>query len=597
MGKIKVLPERVANKIAAGEVVERPASVVKELVENALDAGARAISITIGHGGKSLVRVKDDGCGMDREDAQACLQRHATSKLSDADEIETIATLGFRGEALPSIAAVARLCLTTRTHGDETATLVKAAGSVIESVSSCVADEGTSIEITDLFFNTPARRKFLKSDVAEYSAILDVFQTLCLARSDVTFSLARQASPAAAYPACPNLLQRLIQLYGPEFAEKLRPLAVAQHELRVTGYIGIPDHTRVNRTGQKFFVNGRPINSPYLSSALGRAYEEFVPQKRFPVAVLFLDIDRPLVDVNVHPAKREIRLRNEHFFYDVLVKAIQKELRAHGFSALSRPEAPTMPGVHTHAYPAAGQLPLPVLKESAAAWKTVPQPEPLLVAHDARDPLQAHNESPAENLLEAGAPLGCISILGQVLETYIVAEAEDGCLILDQHAAHERVLYEEILKRLIREQSPSQHVIFPLNLHLELQEIPVMEAYQEDFRKVGFGLNPLGKGTFSVDAVPVFLTDGDVLQTIRDSLHELLERPEPRSYELRQQALAATLACKVRAVKAGRSLQVQEMEHLIRRLAATDNPHVCPHGRPTFFLLTRQELEKRFKRT
>lgn len=595
MGTIKVLPERVANKIAAGEVVERPASVVKELVENALDAGARAISITISHGGKSLVRVKDDGCGMDREDAQACLQRHATSKLSDVDEIETIATLGFRGEALPSIAAVARLTLATRPHGDETATLVKAAGSVIESVSSCVAEVGTSVEITDLFFNTPARRKFLKSDVAEYSAVLEAFQALCLARSDVTFTLARQASPGAAYPACPNLLQRLIQLYGPEFAEKLRPLAVEQHELRVTGYIGTPDHTRVNRTGQKFFVNGRPIHSPYLSSALGRAYEEFVPQKRFPVAVLFLDIDRPLVDVNVHPAKREIRIRNEHFFYDVLVKAIQRELRAHGFFALSRPEAPGM-GIHTRAYPAAGQLPLPALKESVAAWKTMQQPEPFAL-HKARDPFPVHHESPAENLPGAGAPLGCIRILGQVLDAYIIAEAEDGCLILDQHAAHERVLYEEILKRLIKEQSPSQHMIFPLHLHLELQEIPVMEAYQEDFRKIGFGLNHLGKGTFSIDAVPVFLTDGDVLQTIRDTLHELLERPEPRSYELRQQALAATLACKVRAIKAGRVLQVQEMEHLIRRLAATGNPHVCPHGRPTFFLVTRQELEKRLKRT
>jgi len=596
MGTIKVLPERVANKIAAGEVIERPASVVKELVENALDAGARAIAVTIHHGGKSLIRVKDDGCGMDREDALICLQRHATSKLSDVEDIENIATLGFRGEALPSIAAVARLTLTTRLPGAATATRVKVAGSVSESVGTCVADAGTTIEVTDLFFNTPARRKFLKSDAAEHSAILEVLHALCMARSDVSFSVARQGVELASFPACAGLRDRLVQLYGPEYTESLHALSVAQHGLRVNGFIGSPDHTRVNRTGQKFFVNGRPVHSPYLSSALGRAYEEFVPPKRFPVAVLFLDIDRPLVDVNVHPAKREIRLRNEDFFYDVMVKSIQRELRAHGFGALCRPAAQGALETPACVYRDGGQPLLPGLRETAAPWEMVQQADPSAFS-GSRDPGQIHPERTDARRPDVAAPLGCTRVVGQVLATYIIAETKDGCLIIDQHAAHERVLYEEVLKRLISQPGTAQQLIFPLNMHLEQREAAAMESHADALHRVGFGINHLGACTFSIDAIPVFLSEADAERIIRDTLHELLEKPPPRSYELRQQTLAAALACKVRAVKAGRVLQIEDMEHLIRQLAAADNPHVCPHGRPTFVLVTRHELEKRFKRT
>jgi DNA mismatch repair protein MutL len=271
MGKIKVLSELVANKIAAGEVVERPASVVKELTENSLDAGAKNISVAVRHGGKSFVRVKDDGCGMDREDARTCLLRYATSKLSEAEEIQKIGTLGFRGEAIPSIAAVSRLSLITRQHGNDTATVLKVSGGVVESVSECVSGTGTVVEVSDLFFNTPARKKFLKSEAAEYNALAEVFNTLALSCKDVYFRLSRNGLETANYPACSDLLQRIQQLYSAEFAEKLYPIAVEKPDFKLTGYIGTPDNTRVNRTGQKFFINSRPVHSIGLSVALARA--------------------------------------------------------------------------------------------------------------------------------------------------------------------------------------------------------------------------------------------------------------------------------------------------------------------------------------
>ena len=326
MGTIKTLSDLAANKIAAGEVVERPASVVKELIENALDAKANNISVSINHGGKSLIRVKDNGSGMDSEDAKACLQRHATSKIRNAEDIEGIDTLGFRGEAIPSIAAVSRFSLKTRTKEDDTATEVKIIGGKIDSINEAVSEPGTIIEVSDLFFNTPARKKFLKSDAAEYNAVANIFNTLALGCADVSFSLTRNNIEVASYPACDNLLNRIKQLHSAEFSENLRHIEVDKPDFKLSGYIGTPENTRVNRTGQKIFINKRPVQSASLSNALSRAYDEFLPHKRFPVAVLFLEIEPSFVDVNVHPAKREVRIRTEHFFADILVKTVKKEL-------------------------------------------------------------------------------------------------------------------------------------------------------------------------------------------------------------------------------------------------------------------------------
>jgi len=603
MGKIQVLSELVANKIAAGEVVERPASVVKELIENSLDAGAKNISVSIRHGGKSLIRVRDDGLGMDTEDAQACLIRHSTSKISDVEDIEKIETLGFRGEAIPSIAAVSRFTMTTRQQADDTATVVKVSGGMLDSVKETVSDPGTLIEVADLFFNIPARKKFLKSDAAEYNGVTDIFNTLCLACKEVSFTLNRNDVEAAKHPACHDLLERIKQLYSPEFSERLYPIAVTKPDFRLAGYIGAPDNTRVNRTGQKFFINSRPVLSPSLSMALGRAYEEFLQQRRFPVAILFLEIERSFVDVNVHPAKKEVRIRTERFFQDIVVNAVKTLLRRKGFyldERTTQPEqgfSPQAQYQQLQASPVSFQR----LKEATAPWK--PGSQTAGSSQDKTSYKSIASEHTPQNFQAAlyeseptASPLGIVKVLGQILGTYILAEAEDGFAVFDQHAAHERIIYEEIIDSLEKGPSASQKIIFPVTLHLDLQEAPQMEKYLQDFQRTGFNINCLGGGTFSIDAVPVCMSDTDAERTIKDTLHELLDSRRPRTRESRQHELAAILACKSHSVKAGRQLDVQEMEHLIQRLGAKKNPHTCPHGRPSFFIITKDEIEKKFKR-
>lgn len=602
MGIIKILPELVANKIAAGEVVERPASVVKELMENAIDAGAKTIAVSVGHGGKGFIRVKDDGCGMDREDAQACLVRHATSKITSAEDIQHIGTLGFRGEALPSIAAVSRLTMTTRMAAAQTATVVKSSGGTVESITEAVAEPGTLIEVSDLFFNTPARKKFLKSDVSEYNAIADIFDTLALSRSSLAFSLARNNMNAATYPACENLLERIGQVYSSEAADSLYPVAFETPDLKLSGYIGTPDNCRVNRTGQKFFINSRPVQSIALSAALSRAYEEFLERGRFPVAVLFLEIEESCVDVNVHPAKREVRLRNERFLLDSFVHTIKKELHRKGFFIQQPfPSENTAPRDIFYREPSARGPSFQTLKEQSAAWSTSQQQS--FFENDYKSaagpgPQPAGMPAPQPGAAEQpGNPFKDITILGQVMGTYIIAQLKDGFAVFDQHAAHERILYESLLASALQREAVSQTLIFPVTLHLTLQEAELMEKHLQDFQKMGFGINPLAGKSFSIDAVPACMAGIDAQAVLRDCLHELMEGSGMRSFKNHQEALAAILACKTYTVKAGRQLDLQEMQHLITTLGTQENPHVCPHGRPTFFTITRDELERRFKRT
>ncbi|MEI6127502.1 MAG: DNA mismatch repair endonuclease MutL [Pseudomonadota bacterium] len=603
MGKIHVLSELVANKIAAGEVVERPASIIKELIENALDAGSKNISVTIGYGGKSHIKIKDDGCGMDREDAQACILRHATSKIVAAEDIERIGTLGFRGEALPSIASVSRFTLTTRQPGEQTATSIKISGGAIEAVRECVSEPGTTIEVSDLFYNTPARKKFLKSDAAEYNAIAEIFDTLALSRKDVGFFLFKNSIAAADYPARTDMLDRIEQIYSPEFKEKLYGVTVEKPDFKLTGYVGTPDNTRINRTGQKFFINNRPVQAISLSSALSRAYEEFLEHRRFPVAVLFLDIDCSYVDANVHPAKREVRIRNERFFQDIIVQAIKKELQHRGgcLEGAAKSSAASFPETSCYAPGPGSRISFHTLNEAAAEWKVSAPPAEIF-----RDNIFSPPSSPAYGQASISNAINRntgeenqfknIKIIGQALGTYIIAEQGETLAVFDQHAAHERILYEELLAALSTSAQSSQKIIFPLTLHLTLQETPLMEKYREDFESLGFNINPLGGGTFSVDAVPSCMTDKDAGTIIKDTLHELMESQTPKSWETRRQTLAATLACKTYAVKAGKHLDIQEMEHLIQKLGTKNNPLVCPHGRPTFFLITKDDLERRFKR-
>ena len=599
MGKIKVLSDLTANKIAAGEVVERPASVVKELIENALDAKANNISVSINHGGKSLIRVRDNGSGMDSKDAKACLQRHATSKISNAEDIEGIGTLGFRGEAIPSIASVSRFSLKTRKKEDDTATEIKIIGGKIDSIKESVSEPGSIIEVSDLFFNTPARKKFLKSDAAEYNAVANSFNTLALGCSYVSFSLTRNNTEVASYPACATLLDRITQLNSAEFAENLRSIEVDKPDFKLSGYIGTPENTRVNRTGQKIFINKRPVQSASLSNALSRAYDEFLPHKRFPVAVLFLEIEPSFVDVNVHPAKREVRIRTEHFFADILVKAIKKELCEKGLFSEREVRPVSMSFPENRYKNSSGQISFNKLKETAANWNE-PSAMPRSFEKGRTSDFLSKDASTQfvnREIIEPGKNVFKVTkILGQALGTYILVETESGLGLFDQHAAHERILYEEITESFDRKKPHSQKMIFPETLHLNIQENAVMEQHLEAFTQIGFGINDLGSGTYSIDALPAFIPEGNAIQAIKDTLHELMAESKPKSWESRKQTLAAILACKTYSVKAGKVLDIMEMDHLIQKLSARENPHTCPHGRPTFFLLTKDEIEKKFKR-
>ena len=599
MGHIKILSQLIANKIAAGEVVERPASVVKELIENALDAGAKTISVTVSHGGMSLISVVDDGCGMDQEDAQTCLLRHATSKITAIEDLERIDSLGFRGEALASIAAVSRLTLVTRPHAAATGTSIKAAGGSIETVQERACPPGTSIEAADLFFNTPARKKFLKSEGAEYAAIAEVFDTVALCFPGKTLSLYKSGHAAAGYTACETLLERIGQIHSPEFKEHLHPVCGEHPEVKITGFIGTPDNTRINRSGQKFFINRRPVRSIGLSLALERAYEEFKERDRYPVAILFFEMDPAFVDVNIHPAKREVRILNERFIQDILIRAVKKTFAEKGISARAASQAPETTHYRDIAYPEQSQpLSFAQIRDAAARWQTPERAE----AEEGAQTFSSRNEltpgSGDKKLIEEDGyfPFGIRQMLGHIQNTYIIAEAADGLMLIDQHAAHERVIYEEILSAFRQQPSSAQRLLFPITLHLDLKEQSVMENCLSDFQKIGFGINFLGGGTFSVDAVPAFFADGDSERMLKDVLHELMEESLRQSREKREEIIAAAIACKTRTVKAGARLEAREMLHLIRRLGRAENPHTCPHGRPTMFTVSTAEIEKRFKR-
>ena len=597
MGTIRILPDHVVNRIAAGEVIERPASVVKELIENSIDAGATRITVEVSHGGKGYIRVRDDGCGMDRDDAVTCLVRHATSKIASAEDIQHIASLGFRGEALPSIAAVSRLRLTTRIHEAQTATLVVATGGAIESVTETVAEAGTTVEASDLFFNTPARKKFLKSDTSEYNAIAEVFDTLALSRNDIAFDLRRNNVQAAAYPTVATAQERIAQIMGPEITEHLRPVTITASGLSLSGYIGSPALSRINRTGQKFFINKRPVQSVGLSMALSRAYEEFLEHGRFPVAVLFLEIDEHEVDVNVHPAKREVRIRNERSLMDCIARAIRKELGSQ--AQVLPPSAPhSAAAQHAPFYDSCSGsiLSLQSLREVCADWQK--SSWPLMTDHHSGSGVRAPHEPRGETPEEKNHhhPFSRCVVLGQVFQSYIVATDDEGIVVFDQHAAHERILYEALLAALLRQQPASQAMIFPVTLHLTLQEAQIIETCLEDFQAMGFGMRSLGGRSFAVDALPACIAGIDAAALIRDCLHELADDVPARSYRKHQEALAALVACKARAIKAGTPLTQDQMHHLIEQLGNQDNPHVCPHGRPTYFKITNKEIERRLKR-
>ena len=592
MGTIRLLPELVANKIAAGEVVERPSSVVKELVENALDAHATRIAISIRHGGKSFIKVVDNGHGMDREDAELCFERHATSKINDSEDIFSIQSLGFRGEALPSIASVSRLILQTKTPSQEVGIELSLSGGRREAIKEKGMPDGTSITVSDLFFNTPARKKFLKGEKAEYVSIAETITTISLAYPHVAFKLLKDDALLFDYPSCSQLKERLLTTHHREWVKHLLPLNVESGEVTISGYIAKAELSRTNRKAQLFFINKRPVKSLPLSYALQRAYDGLLPQRHFPVAIILLAIDPGTVDANIHPTKREVRLQNERRLQEQLTRYVRQIVKTsdhapHLSFAYSldkeKKYSPRPPG----ASPTFREL-----KDTVGENRNYPETaEAMLPTH------QRAMESEAPVSCDREKGLNVRTLIGQIGESYILAETGEGLVILDQHAVHERIIFEAIMDALDQKTTPSQPLLLPVTIELNFKEAQLLEEHLDILTQVGFGINHLGKNTFSVDATPAWLGNVEVTGLVHSFLQETREGKGERPLGDKREHTAKTLACKSYTVKAHKKLSHEEMEHLIESLEKTRQPFTCPHGRPTLIKITLHDLARQFKRT
>ena len=564
MNRIRLLPEHVANQIAAGEVVERPASVVKELVENALDADARRITVTIKAGGRSAVVVADDGFGMGRDDALLALERHATSKIEKAEDLHSIRSLGFRGEAVPSIAAVSRFTLTSRERGALAGTQIEIAGGKIISVKDVGTAEGTTVEVRNLFFNLPARRKFLRSEQTETAHIEHIVTLCALAHPTVAFRLVVEERTRFDLAPATELAGRLRELYGNQLVAQLLPLDGEG----IHGFVGKPGISRADRSQQHIFVNGRPVESKGINYALLEGYHTGLMKGKFPVTFLFLEINPELVDVNIHPAKREVRFRDEFAVRQCVTAAVRQALA---------PVGPTFQPVTSTGWP-------------QSAPSATPTPSP---ATETQTTLPVVDTPAATATVETED--GQWRVLGAIGRLYVLIESPEGLVLMDQHAAHERVLFERMLKELTVETAPAQKLLLPVTLELDARDAEFLAGNLKTLHKLGLGVSEFGERTFLIDAVPPYFKLDNLAQTFRDIVDELRQTGEQVHARRLGEDKIATTVCR-HAVKARDPLQGEELRALLRQLHQCDLPYTCPHGRPTLIQISYAELEKKFGR-
>ena len=664
MGRIHVLSEVVANKIAAGEVVERPASVVKELLENSLDAEATRIKINVEAGGKKLIQITDNGCGMVRDDAMLAFERHATSKIKSAEDLLSVATLGFRGEALPSIASVSRLRLETCAPGETAGTVVEINGGKIARVEEAGLPLGTSITVRDLFFNTPARKKFLKSESTELSHIASLVTHYALAHPDKHFELHSATNAVLVAPPVVGYSERVYQVFGKETLDQLIPVAAMQPlervglpqpppwrreaeedaepkdpgEMRIHGFVSKPEIQKLNRNSIYVFVNGRLIRDRLIQHALTEAYRNIIPPTVYPVVLLFLELPTGEVDVNVHPSKTEVRFRQQSVMHDfvrestrgALMKArpvpqFMTEIRAHATAGASLTPGPLTPGAREDWAPSSG----PALAVAPPAWQTEPTtaagvtlqpPAPLpasarfqfeggiAVEANAAIPvargleaipaipdngcapaLEAHEKEPTLDSLATLRPLG------QIRNSFILAVNEEGLWIVDQHVAHERILFERVLKQRAVQRVESQRLLMPIVLELSPAQQAVFNEISDELQHNGFEAEPFGARSVAVKVAPA----GVDAAAVEQMLHELLDQISREEQSLNlgkiRTRIAASIACHA-AIKVNMPLEQNKMEWLLAELAKADHPYACPHGRPVVLRYSVKDIQKAFKR-
>lgn len=581
--RIAVLDPATANQIAAGEVVERPASVVKELVENAIDAGARNVAVHLEQGGKALIRVRDDGSGMSAADAVLAFERHATSKIRSLDDLESVASLGFRGEALPSIAAVARVDLLTRLPDALSGTrlYLEGGGLVLQEETGCAA--GTEIHVRDLFYNTPARRKFLKSDGAELARIGETVSLLALAYPGIAFRLTHHATVLLQTPGRGDILDVLIGLYGTETSRHLIRLESTEGEWRVHGYLGTPEVARANRSGVATFVNGRPVRNQTLRHALEEAYRGLLPVQKYPLAILFFHAGGHDIDVNVHPAKLEVRFADERRVHALVYRAVRLKLH----------QSILIPGTETWSLgetvggcgQAAGGA---GVKETGQDYLGVPVSSAAM-DWERRDSDGLWSQAP-------GRTFPALTPLAQFGGTYILATGAEGLYLVDQHAAHERVFYERLAAAGGERLLLAQELIVPIAVELTPSEWATWEEQQETMARAGFVGEDFGGRTVRFRSVPAFLATEAGPGLIHDVLNQLaIAGDADRPVGQRERAMRALAACRA-AAKAGQSLAPDEMASLLANLGRAAEPFTCPHGRPTVVLISHEELARRFRR-
>jgi DNA mismatch repair protein MutL len=594
MAKIRVMPEALANKIAAGEVVERPASVVKELVENGVDAEARMITVELHGAGCRNIRVVDDGIGMEEDDVLLALERHATSKITRDADLAAIQTLGFRGEALPSLAAVSRFELKSRPRASNVGTRVRVAAGVIKEVSQCGCPPGTEVWVRDLFFNQPARRKFLKKEQTEFGHVVDTLTRLALGRPDIHVSLRRKNRQVHEWPVAKDLRQRLAQIFPRGLTESWLALSHRQGSLSISGYLSPPEVHRSNSRMLFLYVNGRAVWDRLLRIALLEAYRTLLPKGQFPLGVLLLELPTEFVDVNVHPAKAEVRFQDPQTLCRAVTRAAQASLAGMEKQRWARPLAAS-PGLTPAATPVqpgfepiwregqeVAQPPLPAYESPQAVAVEFPV--------DAEIPISVKGQQ------ELGTFFGDLTIIGQLHQSYILCEAPDGLVLIDQHAAHERIFFEIFHKEAAVGQLASQMLMVPETIEVTAEEAAWLEDSLPLFERLGFRLDPFGSHTFVVRAVPAMALRREPLKLLLDLVATGCKGISSPTPEALLENLLQSMACRV-AIKAGQRMGKQEMSALLRQLDGLDRCSTCPHGRPLWWKLTVGEVERMFGRS
>lgn len=647
MPQIHVLPDLLVNKIAAGEVIERPASVVKELVENSLDAGATRVEITIEQGGRKLIRVSDDGCGMDPDDLALAVQPHATSKITREEDLFGIRTMGFRGEALPSIGAVSQLRIVSRRPGSDAAHEIGITADRIEPVIAASSPVGTTVEIRELFFNVPARQKFLRTAQTEMGHITEQLARIALVYPQVEFRLMHNGRPVHQLRPAGSMRERIADFFGKEMSDSLLEVARDERGLKIHGYVGRPSDSRSSARWQYFFLNGRYIRDRFVGHAVREAYRGLMEAHRYPVVFLSLELPPDSVDVNVHPTKIEVRWRDSNMLYSQILSAMRDRFLntdlTPGLFAARSPQiadptgefggdivetgdgAATAPSVGTSGVDSEAELRHRQIRESIADFfkqnrPSAPigfgEPAPIRPQYGASSPIAAYQPvgavdggaavesveppgllppAPPSRLGESGPERIDLGTVLQVHRSYLVAETSEGLVIIDQHALHERILFEQLSEQITRGPLESQRLLIPDTIDVAPDQVAVIEAHADTLNKLGFEMTPYGPSTIAVHAAPSILKPERVTAFVRDMLDRLAVRSGPATGEMLTNDLLSTMACKA-AVKAGDTLDPAEIRSLLAQRHHVERSSNCPHGRPTSLRLTLRDLEKQFKR-